>query len=167
MYIRAHIRAQVEIVQIDMAHQKRASQQPTLVMPAVDPDPNGELPTNPLATTHERTTSRPASPGWVVEPVVTYDRDASTWRLAVPYDAEQRDRHGNTFLVHCCAGLEFTLGAPLELRADIVAAQLSQSMASALVVPFTGDDGFRVGTHWRLIIDQTFRAGDRGELIRG
>lgn len=159
MYIRAHLRAQVTI---DMALKKRSSQQPTLVMPAVDLDPNGELPTNPLAT-HERTTS----PGWVVEPVVTYDRDASTWRLAVPYDAEQRDKHGNTFRVHCCAGLELTLGAPLELRSDIVAAQLSQSMASALVVPFTGDDGFRVGTHWRLVVEQTFRDGDRGELLRG
>lgn len=34
-------------------------------MPAVDPDPDGDLPTNPTASTHERTTSRPAAPGWV------------------------------------------------------------------------------------------------------
>lgn len=136
-------------------------------MPAVvDPDPNGELPTDPLASTHERTTSRPAAPGWVVEPVITYDRDAATWRLAVPYDAEQKDKHGNTFLVHCQPDLAFRLGEPAELRADVVAAQLARSMHSARVVPFTGDQAAEVGSKWKLVIVQAFREGDRCQLPR-
>jgi hypothetical protein len=130
---------------------RRPSQQPTVYIPAVrDED---DVPTNPMATTHERPTSRPAAPGWVVEPVLTYDREARTWRLAVPYDAEQRDKHGNTFLVHC--------------QPDVVAAQLERSMQSAFVMPFTGDQTAEVDSRWRLVIVQAFRAGDRGELPRG
>ncbi len=146
---------------------RRPSQNPTLAMSAVDPDPEGELPTNPLAATHERTTARPAAPGWVVEPVITYDREARTWRLAVPYDAEQRDKHGNVFLVHCQPDLAFRLGDPAELRADIVAAQLARSMQSALLIPFTGEQSVGVDSRWRLVIVQVFREGDRGELGRG
>jgi hypothetical protein len=144
---------------------RRPSQQPTVYIPAVrDED---DVPTNPMATTHERPTSRPAAPGWVVEPVLTYDREARTWRLAVPYDAEQRDKHGNTFLVHCQPDLPIRLADPMELRADVVAAQLERSMQSAFVMPFTGDQTAEVDSRWRLVIVQAFRAGDRGELPRG
>ena len=168
MYRRADIRAQVTIVQIDMVPKKRASQQPTLLMPAVVPE--DELPTDPIITLHNRPTSRPAALPWVVEPVITYDREGRVWRLAVPYDAEQRDRHGNTFLVHCVPDLVVRLGDPLELRADLVAAQLAISMDAARVLPFTAsnrDEAATVDHRWRIVIVQAFRAGDRGELTRG
>lgn len=146
---------------------RRPSQQPTIAMPAVDPDPEGELPTNPTPQAHERPTLRPSADGWTPEPVVTYDRARGAWALATPYDAEQRDKHGNTFLVHCQPDLVFRLGNPTELRADVVAAQLAQSMASALVIPFTGESGAQVDSRWRLVIVQAFREGDRGDLARG
>lgn len=137
----------------------RPSQQPTVLMPRAEiDDPLGELPTNPL----------PPALLAVAEPLVTYDRDRSTWVLALPYEAEQMDAHGNTFLVHCSPELAVHLGRPVELRADVVAAQLRKSMAAALVIPFTGDsDGFAVTSVWRDIIVAAFRDADLGRLRRG
>lgn len=132
-------------------------------MPAVDPDPDGELPTNPVPS--RTPTERP--PREWSEPLVTYDRELGSWVLAADYEAVQHDRYGNSFVVPCEAGLRLRLTVPGELRADVVSARLSHSFDGVVSVPFNGGLGYYVGAHWAHIIEQAFRDGDRGRLLRG
>lgn len=106
------------------------------------------------------------------EPVFACDPESCRLYLARRYEARQRDRYGNVFLIDCPLGVHVELPTTREraraLRSELVRAAL-HVVVSFRVLPHSGAGELSspLDDEWRRAIVEAFQLGDAGALERG